>query len=126
MDKKKILIIDDDPDFCAYLAALIRHHGYDVIQAGDGVSAMHSAVAEKPDLILLDLGIPAGNGYITLRRIREHPFLAGVPVFIISGKDPDENEGRSYDTGAEVYFEKPCNPEQLLSTIQSTLVPHHV
>jgi len=79
MSKQKILVVDDDPDLVRALRLRLRANNYDITTASDGYSAVASAQKDRPDLIVLDLGLPAGDGFVVLDRLQNIDALAGVP-----------------------------------------------
>src|ERR1700727_1091015 len=100
MSVKKILIVDDDEYLLLGLAAKLKANGYAVVTAMDGVAAIASARRETPDLIILDLGLPAGDGFLVLERLRALPGLTATPVIVLSARDPANNERRALQAGA--------------------------
>jgi DNA-binding response OmpR family regulator len=115
--KKKVLIIDDDADMRRGLGLRLKANRYETAFAGDGVSAVSTALKERPDLILLDLGLPGGDGYLVMKRIRDLAPLMGVPVIVVSAREPSAHEKTSIAAGAQAYFQKPVDIEKLLTTI---------
>lgn len=85
----KILIVDDDPDLRIALKLRLRANDYDTINAVDGYSAITQAHKQKPDLIILDLGLPAGDGFVVLDRLHRNPELADIPVIVLTARDPE-------------------------------------
>ncbi|HEX8812528.1 MAG TPA: response regulator, partial [Terracidiphilus sp.] len=92
MDKPKILIVDDDPDLRRALKIRLRANHYDTVQASDGYSAISVAQKEHPNLIILDLGLPAGDGYVVLKRLQDSDGLSDIPVIVLTARDPQSNE----------------------------------
>jgi DNA-binding response OmpR family regulator len=121
MQKPKILVVDDDPDLVRALRLRLRAHQYDIATATDGYSAIAAAQKEHPDLILLDLGLPAGDGFIVLDRLQKSDQLAGIPVIVLSARDPQNNEQRALKAGAAAYFQKPADNDELLNVIRTNL-----
>ena len=117
MTSKKILVIDDDLDIRLGLGARLRASGYEVVFAEDGVGAIAVARQEGPDLILLDIGLPGGDGFVVLERLKKNTRLAPTPVIVLSARDAEENENRTLEAGAEAFFEKPADNDELLSAI---------
>jgi DNA-binding response OmpR family regulator len=125
MESKKILIVDDEKDCLLTLAAELRSVGYKVVSAYDAVAAIMMAMREKPDLILLDIGLPAGNGIVVMKRISSMSVIAMTPVIIITASDSDETKKQALENGAAAYFQKPFDFDKLLQAIQNTLeCPH--
>jgi DNA-binding response OmpR family regulator len=114
----KILVVDDDPTLCLGLNVRLRANHYDLCFAHDGEFALSVALIEKPDLIILDLGLPRGDGYFVLHTIKKLPELAAVPVIVLTARDRFTHEALCRDAGAKRFFEKPVNNRLLLKTIE--------
>lgn len=121
MSDKKILIIDDDEHLVLGLAAKLKANGYEVVSAGDGVAAVAVTRTEAPDLILLDLGLPAGDGFIFLDRLRSMSQHVNTPVIVLSARDPAGNKNRALQGGAAAFFQKPPDNRELLTEIARAL-----
>lgn len=117
----KILIVDDDPDLRAALRLRLRASKYETVNAVDGYSAITQAHKERPDLIILDLGLPAGDGFVVLDRLHRHPELADIPVIVLTARDAHAAEKQVMKAGACAFFQKPADNEELMSEIRSTL-----
>ena len=121
MNKAKILIVDDDADLRRALQLRLRANKYDTVHAPDGYSAIAVAQKERPNLILLDLGLPAGDGFVVLDRLQSNDALATIPVIVLTARDPQTNEERSLKAGAAAFFQKPIDNNELLEVIRATL-----
>jgi DNA-binding response OmpR family regulator len=121
MDRPKLLVVDDDRDLLRGLSIRLKASGFEILQAVDGVQAVAMVVKHKPDLVLLDLGLPAGDGYVVLNRLRSLPSSSTIPIIVLSARDPATDRQKALDAGAAVYLHKPVDNDQLLSTIQTTL-----
>jgi len=121
MPKPKILIVDDDPDLRRALRLRLRANNYDTVHAPDGYSAVAVAQKEHPDLIVLDLGLPAGDGFVVLERLQNIDTLAGIPVVVLTARDPQNNEERALRGGAAAFFQKPVDNAELLDVIRASL-----
>lgn len=119
----KILIVDDDPELRHALKLRLRANHYDTVHAVDGYSAIAQAMKEHPDLIILDLGLPAGDGFIVLDRLQDDDKLSCIPVVVLTARDAQGNEERAIKAGATAYFQKPADNTELLDVIRATL-PH--
>ncbi len=118
MTKKKILIIDDDQDIRHGLNVRLRANDYDVIHAEDAVSAIRVAQNETPDLILLDIGLPGGDGFAVMDWLKTMPSLACVPVIVVSARDPLVSRDRALAAGARAFLQKPVDNGRLLDAIR--------
>jgi DNA-binding response OmpR family regulator len=125
MDKAKILIVDDDPDLRRGLNLRLRANQYDTAYATDGFSAIAMAQKEQPDLIILDLGLPAGDGFVVLERLQQNATLSGIPVIILTARDPQSNREKTLRAGATAFFQKPVDNGKLMSAIRTTLGIHN-
>jgi two-component system KDP operon response regulator KdpE len=121
MSGKRILIIDDDQHLLLGLTARLKANGYNVVSAMDGISAIAVARKNAPDLIILDLGLPGGDGFLVLERIRRLTELVAIPVIILSAWDPADNMRRSLDAGAIAFFQKPPENHEFLAAIRHAL-----
>jgi DNA-binding response OmpR family regulator len=121
MAGEKILIVDDDQDIRRLLGVRLKNQGYDAVFAGDAISAVNQARHERPDLILLDLGLPAGDGYLVMQRLRAMPTLEGIPVIVVSARDPVVEEEQLAAAGADAFFRKPFDYDELLVAIGRAL-----
>jgi DNA-binding response OmpR family regulator len=121
MNGKKILIVDDDQDLLLALTPRLKANGYRVISAMDGISAISVARKETPELVILDLGLPAGDGFVVLERMRSLPDLVAIPVIVLSAWDPTDNGQRALDAGAVAFFQKPADNHDFLAAIRQAL-----
>jgi len=121
MRKPKILVVDDDPDLLKALRLRLRANNCDVISVSDGYSVMGAAQKEHPDVIILDLGLPAGDGFVVLERLQASDTLSGIPVIVLTARDPQGNEARALRAGAAAFFQKPVDNEELLNVIRVSL-----
>jgi two-component system KDP operon response regulator KdpE len=121
MNRPKILVVDDDPDLRLALNVRLRANNYEIVNAGDGFSALALAQKEHPNLIILDLGLPAGDGFLVLKNLKKFPSLSLIPVIVLTARDPQANEERTLNCGAVAFFQKPADNSELLSVIQMSL-----
>lgn len=121
MSQKKILVVEDDADVRLGYKVLLTAHQYETYFAADSVSAVSEARKHRPDLILLDLGLPAGDGFIILERFRANTYLALIPVIVVSARDQYDYEQRALEAGAKAYVQKPWNDKELLALIRKLL-----
>src|ERR1700687_3915736 len=106
MDKPKILIVDDDSNLRRALKIRLRANHYDTVQASDGYSAIAVAQKEQPNLIILDLGLPAGDGFVVLERLRDSDTLSSIPVIVLTARDPQSNKQKTLQAGGTALFHK--------------------
>jgi two-component system KDP operon response regulator KdpE len=121
MSNKKILIVEDDADVRMGLHVRLTANNYDIFFAVDGFSSLSEARKHEPDLILLDLGLPAGDGFLVMDRIKAVPALAMIPIIVVSGRSGAANRERALKAGAKAFLEKPVDNAELLAVIRQAL-----
>jgi two-component system, OmpR family, KDP operon response regulator KdpE len=126
MSKPKILIVDDDPEVRRALRVRLWANNYDTLQAQDGYSAIAVAQKEHPDLIVLDLGLPAGDGFVVLETLQNIDVLASIPVLVLTARNSQNNKERALKGGATAFFQKPVDNAELLDMIRTSLADSHV
>jgi DNA-binding response OmpR family regulator len=119
--RQKVLVIEDDPVARADLEARLAANGYTVARAADAASALTVVNRERPDLILLDLGLPAGDGFLVLERLSKIETLAAIPVLVVTGRSDPETRKRVAAMGIASLLVKPVGTEALLGAIRSAL-----
>ncbi len=121
MVQKKILVVDDDPDVRLGLQLHLNANHYDVVCAADGVASIAEARKHLPDLVILDLGLPAGDGFSVLERLKANEKLSSIPVIVLSGRDRVGNRDRALKAGAKTFLQKPMANDKLLAVIRFVL-----
>jgi DNA-binding response OmpR family regulator len=116
----KILVIDDDQMLCLGINARLKANDYDPCFAHDAESALSTALAEMPDLIILDIGLPGRDGYSVMQSLHITE-LADVPVIVLTARDAFTHQRRCRDAGAKRFFEKPVTNLSLMTAIQQLL-----
>ena len=120
--RRRILVVDDNGDAAESLAMMLEIMGNEVRTANDGLEGVETAASFRPDVILLDIGMPRLNGYDACRRIREQPWGKNVIIVALTGWGQDEDKRRSREAGFDGHLVKPVEPaalEKLLSELQS-------
>ncbi len=121
-EKKKILIVEDEIGFAKMVKMRLQSAGFDVSIAGDACAGTQAIVETNPDLIILDLMMPAGGGFEILDRIKSIPSKATIPVVILTGKTIDSEvkaKAKAYDVAA--VFTKPYESEEFVDKIKSMM-----
>jgi DNA-binding response OmpR family regulator len=116
----KILVVEDDQDIRQLLHLQLSAAGYDTAFARDAATALVVARKEDPDLILLDIGLPAGDGFVVMERLQAMPDFEMVPVIVITARDQSEGE-RAVELGAKSFFQKPFEGDALVAEIRRVL-----
>ncbi len=119
--KKTILVVDDDPDQLHGLSIRLKANGYKVAFAKDCVQTIGAVRKAKPDLVLLDIGLPAGDGYLVLERLAKLNLLPSHPVIVVSAEDATVHRQKALAAGAVAYFQKPADDAELQVAIQTAL-----
>ena len=114
-----VLLVEDDADTRGMYATFFGSEGFRVVEAGDGLQALSQLAGEKPDVMLLDLGLPRLNGVQVLRFIRQQPRLADLRVVVVSAQL--ELLNAADDIAADVVCPKPCEPQDLLRVVRAVL-----
>src|ERR1700681_3844601 len=99
MDSRRILVVDDNPDIRKGLGLRLRANGYQVLFAVDAISATSALVIEEPDLVILDLGLPGGEGFVVMERLQKNDRLASIPVIVLTGRESANNRDRALQAG---------------------------
>jgi DNA-binding response OmpR family regulator len=120
-ESKKILVIEDDPDIRTLLNVRLKAAGYAAVFAFDAVTAISTARKENPDLIILDLGLPGGGGYVVMERLRALATLSLTPIIVISAQDAKVHTERAGAAGAYAFLEKPIDSDRLLAALAEVL-----
>ena len=119
---RRILLVDDSEDACASLAALLEMHGHDVQVAHDGTSALERASGFVPDIVLLDIGLPAMSGLEVARHLRAMPQLAAIILIALTGHGGAADRERTRDAGFDHHFTKPLDFPALIRLLSEL---HH-
>ena len=118
---KKILVIDDDEQFCLATVTALRKHGYEVLPADGGAAGLAVAMDQRPDLVLCDVNMAGQDGFAVLKHLRAQPETAAIPVILMTGQ-PQQTDARfSMNQGADDYLAKPFSMEQMLVTVRLRL-----
>jgi diguanylate cyclase (GGDEF)-like protein len=118
---RRILVVDDDRNLRKIITTNLELAGYDVTAASSGVEAMQILEDLQPDLVLLDVMMPAMDGYETTRRIRKHPTNSHVPIILLTAKGEVEDKVQGFDAGADDYITKPFGPQEMLARVRAKI-----
>ena len=119
--KKKILIVDDERDIVKALMIRLQANGYEVVTAFDGAQGVFMAHKEKPDLIILDIRMPAGDGFSVAERLKSSMHTFTIPVIFLTGSPEKNAEEKAMALGARFYIKKPYDPEELLDAVKRAI-----
>ena len=119
MAGKKILVVDDDPDFAQLLQFDLKKKGFDTVVAGDGEQGLEKAASEKPDLIILDIKMPKMDGYTLVRRLKKDDETRQIPLVVLTSYEPMKDMFQL--EGVSDYFVKSANMDGLMKTVEKYL-----
>ena len=130
--KKKILVVDDEPDVVAYLVSLFEDNNYIVVSASDGEDAMNKLKSEKPDLVTLDISMPEKSGVRFYREVKQDAALKDIPVVIVTGVESTQDGGTGSDfhrflstrksiPPPDGFITKPIEKAELLGAVKKCL-----
>ncbi len=121
MNKKKILLVDDEEDIIKMNKRRLIDSNYDVISANDGKEGIAKAEKEIPDLIILDIKMPIMDGLQTLVKLKSNPKTSHIPVIMLSGAGEEATLNKAMINGAVDFIDKPFNGEMLIEAIKKNL-----
>jgi len=120
----KILLVDDDPGVHLVVVPILSKAGYSVISAKNGEQALHLALNERPNLIILDVIMPGIKGRDLCKKIKAYDVLKDIAVIFLTAKDSEDDVKAELEAGALNHLTKPVNPADLLKTIEGIIGPH--
>ncbi|MBM4141304.1 MAG: response regulator [Nitrospira sp.] len=118
---KKILIVDDNQDSRELVVKILKNRGYQLIEAIDGEDALEKAMAERPDLILMDISIPKIDGYEVTRRLKSQKEFKNIIIVALTAHAMKGDREKAFEVGCEGYISKPINTRELPDQIKSFL-----
>lgn len=118
MIKTHILVVEDDARTSASLSLYLRHAGYEVTTAANGIDALELAAAQRPSLIVLDLMLPGADGLEVCRTVRA---TTNVPIIMLTARSTEEDKLRGLESGADDYVTKPFSPRELVARVGAVL-----
>ena len=121
LERELVLIAEDDAANRALLSRLLERAGYRSIAVGDGRDAIRAAAGERPDLVLLDIGLPGMNGLDVCRRLRADPRTIALPIILVTGQTASRDVVAGLDAGADDFVRKPYDAAELMARVRSVL-----
>ncbi len=121
MDKKRILVVDDEPELVELIETRLKAAGYETLVAHDGQEALDKARQEKPDLIVLDLMLPKIDGYKVCRMLKFDEKYKKIPIIMLTARAQQSDEKLGLEIGADGFITKPFQHEIILAKIKSLL-----
>jgi two-component system, cell cycle response regulator DivK len=123
MRSKVILLVEDHDDSRLIYSAILRHHGYAIVEAHDGAQGLDLARRHQPDLILLDVGLPVLDGWSAAEQLREHVATSCIPIVALTAHAFFEDRERGMQMGFSAYLVKPCKPSTVLAEVRRLIGP---
>ncbi len=121
MTRKKILLVDDAETILMMERMILNKAGYELITAKDGQEAVTKAVAERPDLILMDVVMPKMNGFEACKQLRGQDTTKAIPIIMVTTRGEAESVESGFESGCDDYITKPINGLEVLSKVKSAL-----
>jgi CheY-like chemotaxis protein len=118
---KTVLLVDDDSVFLLAIGVRLKSMGYTVCTSKDAASAVSAVLKNNPDIVVLDVSLPAGDGFLVAERLQKLPVAAETPVIIITASENPELSERAMKAGAVAFLKKPFDAAMLANTIESSL-----
>ena len=117
----QILVVEDNVEIAELLYDLLVKEGFKVSTCGDGYQGVEFTHTMKPDLIILDLMLPAGGGFYVLEKVKLSSLTKSVPILVLTASKDPEHRKKAIEMGVDVFLEKPYDSQELLSTIKRLL-----
>jgi two-component system alkaline phosphatase synthesis response regulator PhoP len=118
---KKILVIEDDPAISRLVDYTLRHEGYEVVTAANGLEGIRKAHNEAPDLVILDVMLPGMDGFEICHQLRSEPDTASILILMFSAKAQEIDKNTGLKVGADDYLPKPAAPAEIVSRVAKLL-----
>lgn len=118
----KILVVDDEPEITEIIETYLTEHGFKVLVENDPNQALPKAKNFKPDLVLLDIMMPNVDGYEVCKMLKSDPEFMSTPVVFLTGKDRNDDMGRSFKSGGDMFIKKPFSCERLMEIVNIVLM----
>ena len=117
----KVLVVDDAPDIVRLVRDYLEHAGFSVLAASNGMDALRIARTERPDLIVLDLGLPGRDGLDVTRELRRDSAVASVPIVMLTARADESDKLVGLELGADDYVTKPFSAKELVARVRAVL-----
>ncbi|WP_309744621.1 response regulator transcription factor [Chamaesiphon sp. OTE_20_metabat_361] len=120
-DRKRLLLIDDDPNLILLVKDYLEFRGYEVLTADNGKEALNLLSQNLPDMIICDIMMPEMDGYALIENVRQDRRTSWIPVLFLSARGQSQDRIKGLNLGADVYMVKPFEPEELVAQVESSL-----
>ncbi|MBD3332742.1 response regulator [candidate division GN15 bacterium] len=122
INQARVMVVDDEPEITEIVETFLTDAGYTVMVENSSAQAVEKAKAFKPDVILLDIMMPGVDGYDVCQQLKQTPEFAGTPIIFLTGKDRNDDMGRSFKSGGDMFIKKPFSCERLMEIINIVLM----
>ena len=122
INRARVLVVDDEPEITEIVETFLTDAGYTVMVENSSAQAVEKAKTFKPDVILLDIMMPGVDGYDVCQQLKQTPEFAGTPIIFLTGKDRNDDMGRSFKYGGDMFIKKPFSCERLMEIINIVLM----
>lgn len=120
-DAGRVLLVEDNLDNQVIYRMILEHHGYEVIEAGDGRTGVELARERRPDIVLMDISLPVMDGWDATRILKGDPATAAIPVIALTAHALRSDEAKAQEIGFDAFIRKPAEPKLVLQTVQRFL-----
>lgn len=117
----RVLVVEDNSDMREFLARVLSRQGYEFLEAADGEVGLHVARTQRPDLILMDISLPALDGFEATRQIKQDPAMAHIPIIAVTAHARPADEQRALEAGCDGYLSKPYSLREFLGVVAQIL-----
>lgn len=121
MDRSRILLVDDDPDLLEAVRIRLHCSGFEVRTASDGAQATRLAKSDRPDLVVLDIGMPGGDGHTVASRLKSDPDTAFLPIIFLTARTTEADFERARQNHVDKYLVKPFQVDELVLAVEELL-----
>lgn len=118
----RVLVVDDEPEITEIVETFLTEAGYQVMVENQPTRAIEKAQGFNPDVVLLDIMMPVMDGYDVCAALKKVPRFAGTPIIFLTGKDRNDDMGRSFKSGGDMFIKKPFSCERLLEILNIVLL----
>lgn len=117
----RVLVVDDDPQVVRIVQRSLEREGFEVVTAYNGAECLLVLDSQRPDLLLLDIGMPVLDGFQVLRLLKEKPDTKGLPIIMLTARSGGEDVARGLMGGADFYLTKPFGNDELVAAVRRVL-----
>ena len=117
----RVLVVEDNSDMREFLARVLSMQGYEFLEASDGEEGLQVARTQHPDLILMDISLPAIDGFEATRQLKQDPAMRHIPIVAVTAHARPADEQRALDAGCDGYLSKPYSLRDFLSVVEQAL-----